>query len=280
MEVLDLQCLGCRQFALGAQPFEEQRVHHAPGHRVEHQPQELVHLHGVGLGQRQAGALEHAVADRAVGRVLLELVFIDALLRRQCARRGFAPPRHIGLGQTAELARRVMQLAMQRSRGGLGGIHQLRSGHHGVDDAQRQRACGVDRLAGQQQLHRVGKRRQPRQALRAAGAGQQAPAHLGHAQLQSRVIGHQPLPASQCQLQPTAECNAVDGGHPGLAARFQAHELPAQAAAGRKHLLLRGRACALGVAAHHHQVGPGQERGLAGGQHHTVHRRVAVHPVH
>ena len=93
-----------------------------------------------------------------------------------------------------------------------------------------------DRAAAQQQVHRRLEAGEPRQPLRATGTGQQAPAHFRHAELDARVVGHQPHPAGERELQPAAEREAVDGGDPRLGRGLEAHELAPEAPAHLEHL--------------------------------------------
>ncbi|MFO1270365.1 MAG: hypothetical protein U1F50_01550 [Rubrivivax sp.] len=251
-----------------------------PATEAEHQAQEVVHLHRGGLVQRQARALQHGVADGGVGGVEVEALAVHAMRGGQRARAAFRPGRHLGLVQARELGARVVRPAVQAAGARHRRHHHVARRHRFFDHPQRHRLRGRDRLPREQHLHRVAEGCQPRQALRAAGAGQETPAHFGNAQLQLRVVGHHALAAGQRQFQPAAERQPVDGGDPGLGAVLQPHELASQAAAGLEHLLVGGGLRLVGVAAHHHQVGAGQEAGLAAGDDDALHLRVVLGAVH
>jgi len=57
-------------------------------------------------------------------------------------------------------------------------------------------------------------------------------------------------------------------------------EVAPEPAAHLEHLRMGRAARAVAVAAHHRQVGTGQEAALAGGDHAAVYRRIAVDPIH
>ena len=78
-----------------------------------------------------------------------------------------------------------------------------------VDDAVRKRFRRPDRLAGDDHLQRLLRSDQARQALRAAGAGQEAELDLGQADARRR--GSDPEMAGERQLEAAAERGAVQG---------------------------------------------------------------------
>ena len=149
--------------------------------------------HGLHALQRRREGL--AGSGHGVARELQEGVGVGLLdLQVAGARQRFAPRRHLGgeghgaFDQIA-LDQRVHQ---RRAREGIGG--------HGLArDDHVQRRLQAD---------------QPRQALRAARAGQQAQLHLGQAE---RGVGQgHAVVAAQGQFQPAAQAHAGDGGHHGL----------------------------------------------------------------
>ncbi len=85
-----------------------------------------------------------------------------------------------------------------------------------VDQAELRRGLGPDRRAGGDHLERLLGADDARQALRAAGAGQQAELDLGQAELRARhgdaVVG------DERDLEPAAQRGAVDRGDDGLGA--------------------------------------------------------------
>jgi hypothetical protein len=90
--------------------------------------------------------------------------------------------------------------------------------HHVVDDAERLGLGRGNGVAGEHEGERLLGPDQPRQALGAAGAGQQPELHLGQAH--GRLGRGHPVVAAQGHLEAAAEGGAVDGGDDGLAAGF------------------------------------------------------------
>ncbi len=80
----------------------------------------------------------------------------------------------------------------------------------GVDHPIGERLAGLDRIAGDDHLERLFRSDQARQALGAAGAGQQAELDLGEAD--TRAGDGNPEMAGERQLEPTPECGPVQGG--------------------------------------------------------------------
>mmetsp|Transcript_3085 Transcript_3085/g.10134 ORF Transcript_3085/g.10134 Transcript_3085/m.10134 type:complete len:261 (-) Transcript_3085:18-800(-) len=89
---------------------------------------------------------------------------------------------------------------------GLG--FQIRPGDDGVDGAERERLLGRHLAAGDHDLRRRVRADEPRQALRAARAGQDAEVHLR--QTDPRAAGHDAVVARHGELEAAAERGAVD----------------------------------------------------------------------
>ena len=89
--------------------------------------------------------------------------------------------------------------------------------HDRVDQLQRLGLVEIDRLALQQQLHRILRRHDARHALGAAGAGEQPDLDFRQAEPGLRVVRGDAVVAGQRQLEAAAEREAVDRGDPRLA---------------------------------------------------------------
>ncbi len=97
----------------------------------------------------------------------------------------------------------------------------LAHGHDGVDHADLQRLGRRDALAFHQQRRRRLHADQARQALRAAGAGQQAQSNFGKAEACLRVVGGDAVMKGQRQFHATAQRAAVQGRGNRFAAQFE-----------------------------------------------------------
>src|SRR5258708_1499590 len=92
---------------------------------------------------------------------------------------------------------------------------EIRRRHNLVDEADAMRLLGADRPAGKNELQRAALSDQARQALRAAGAGQQAELDFGLAEL--RRLRGDPEGAGERRLAAAAEREAVHRGDHGFA---------------------------------------------------------------
>ncbi len=79
--------------------------------------------------------------------------------------------------------------------------------HDARDQAMLQRVGGADRLAADDHLQRLFGADRARQALRAAGARQQADFYFG--QCEQRVLRRDSIVATERQLEPAAHADAV-----------------------------------------------------------------------
>nr|KAJ9624696.1 hypothetical protein H2204_010738 [Knufia peltigerae] len=158
--------------------------------------------------------------------------------------------------------RRLCQLPGQGLHAGV----EPGGGHHLVDDAQGQCACGVDRGAQQAQLQRGRPTTQAQQALAAAEARNQAEIDLRLADLGG--IGGDAQMAGHGQFQPAAQRKSVHAGDHRLGHAFDA---------AHQRLAEQGEITSLNRAqcVHFRDVGAGYERlGAGAGQHHHPYRRV------
>jgi hypothetical protein len=87
-------------------------------------------------------------------------------------------------------------------------IHELLGRHDMVEEAEPQRFLGVDQIAGQQQLDRLGPRHLPRQSNRRSAGGKERPLHLLQSELRTRH-GHANVGAHD-QLHAAGNRVAVD----------------------------------------------------------------------
>ena len=140
--------------------------------------------------------------------------------------------------------------------------------HHGVDHADLQRIERLDALAFHQQgcgrLHAG----QARQALRAAGAGQQAQRDFGKTEARLGIVGRDAMMASQRDFHAAAQGRTVERCGDGLAAQLDAaHELVPVVDRGMESRRVGG-------ARQFGQVAAGDEILLRRGDHDALHRRV------
>ena len=131
-----------------------------------------------------------------------------------------------------------------------------------VDDAEPVRLLGRDVAAGDDHVERRFRADQPRQALRAAGAGQDADLHLGQTDLGARH--RDPVMAGERGFEPAAQRIAMDRGDHRLVALV--HHVVV-AAAGR-----RRRRPPAELA----DIGAGDKAASGADQHHRLDRWVGV----
>ena len=154
------------------------------------------------------------------------------------------------LRQPDRVRRLRQHLARQRLRLGVEPVARDDALHEAVAVGRLR----VDRVAGEDHLHRDAGRDVPRQRLRAAGGRDVAEADLRQAE--PRVFGGDAEVAAHRQLDPGAESEAVDGGDQDLVERE--HEAPEVAlAAGAAGLDVRRRGAELA------DVGAGGEGAVA-----------------
>jgi len=80
----------------------------------------------------------------------------------------------------------------------------------------------VGLLPGAGGTQRIARMLPPSDALRAAGAGQQADLDLRLSEPCFRIVGGDPAMTGERQFETAAQCRAVDGGNPGLTASLDA----------------------------------------------------------
>ncbi len=130
-----------------------------------------------------------------------------------------------------------------------------------VDDAVRKRLAGLDRIAGDDHLERLLGANQARQALRAAGAGQQAELDLG--QPDAGAGDGNPEMAGERQLEAAPQCRPVQCGDHRLR-----HSLDRSDDLAEPRRLRR--LAELG------DVGAGKEGASGAGDHHGLDRRIVA----
>ncbi|MNX86532.1 hypothetical protein D3C86_1184180 [compost metagenome] len=86
----------------------------------------------------------------------------------------------------------------------------IRGGCHPIEQPQHLCSMGADRLAGRNKFQRRSGANQTRQTLRTTSAGQQA--KFDFRQAQARAGFSHSVAAGHGELQPTAQCQATDGG--------------------------------------------------------------------
>ena len=131
-----------------------------------------------------------------------------------------------------------------------------------VDDAEPVRLLGRDVAAGDDHVERRLRPDQPRQALRAAGAGQDADLHLGQPDPGARH--GDPVMAGERGFEPAAQRIAVDRGDDRLVALV--HHIVMAAAGRRRRRTL----------AELPDIGPGDKAAARADQHHRLDRGVGV----
>ena len=279
--VLLRHALGPARQLVGFLQAEEQRADHALGHGVAQQRDEVARLDAERRVDRQLQAFVDAAHDRlgrridAVGLGRDHGVAADEglharrtphLAAREARRlEALAVPRLHGaavdrLGALAGIFRHDL-LGGRRHQPGLGLGQKLVGRHDLVDQAQA--LGGVDRevLAFEQDGRGVHHADQARDALRAAGARQQADLDLGLADLGARVGRGDAVVGGQADLEAAAQGRAVDRRHDRLAAGLLAAEQLLELAE-----LVHQLAGVGGVGAQKHfQVGAGDEVGLGRG---------------
>mgnify|MGYP001334091772 CR=1 FL=1 len=108
-------------------------------------------------------------------------------------------------------APRRRRMQGKRTRGGV----QLRARHEPVHEPEAQRLAAAQRLAREHHVERCARSDQAHRAHGAAKARVDAELHFGQAKRDLVVVGRDAVAASERQLEPAAEREAVDGGHCG-----------------------------------------------------------------
>ena len=104
------------------------------------------------------------------------------------------------------------------------GVEEARVGEQGVDQPQLQRLAADHRLAGEDEVERLGDADPPRQPRRAPPAGKDAEPHLGKPHLGVRPVARHPVGRGERDLQAAAEADAADGGDGGEGERLPGRE--------------------------------------------------------
>ena len=178
---------------------------------------------------RQLQAFIDAAHDRACSRiVVVGLATIDRVAGRE--------HHHAGLGE--HRTARKLEALLVPGRDGLAAaldpvlcsLDEIGGRNDRVDQVELLRLLDRDRIALEQDRHRVLRRHQPRHALRAAGAGEQADLDLGQAETRLGILRRHPIVTAQRDLETAAEREAVDRGRPGLAGGFDASAARARSA--------------------------------------------------
>ncbi len=172
---------------------------------------------------RQLQAFEHASQDRPDRRiVVISFATIDRVGRR--------PDHHAGGRE--HLARRKLELRIVPGRLGvrvrlhpsLGERNNLIGRRDLVHEAHLLRRGRAQLLALEQHLQGVRRRHQPRHALRAAAAREEADLDLGEADARLVGVGDDPIVAGERELEAAAHAGGVDRRRDGFAAGLEAPE--------------------------------------------------------
>jgi len=102
----------------------------------------------------------------------------------------------------------------------LSGLDQIGLRDHGIDQLHRLGAIDLELLTLEKELKGIGGRDHARDALGAAGAGEQTDLDLGKAEPCFRIVGSDPVVASKRELETAAHCRSVERADPRFAARF------------------------------------------------------------
>jgi hypothetical protein len=182
------------------------------------------------LIEGQLQALIDAGENRAAGGIIV--IGLTPVERRRrwpelhAGRRPDTPAGRPEIGLVPRLLRpRIFGQPAARGGDQPGARHDL------VDEIHRLRLGRRQVLAAQHHGERVLIAGKPRHALRAAGAGYQADAHLRQSELDSRFVGDDAAVAGERQLEGAAERGAVQRRNHRLAAGLQLAEQTAEAAA-------------------------------------------------
>ena len=227
---------------------------------------------------RQLQALIDAAHDGARRRIIVVgLAAVDGVAGRE--------HHHAGLGE--HRTARQLEALFVPGRDGLaaaldpvlGRLDQVGRRHDGVDQVERLGLVDRDRIALEQDRHRVLRRHQARHALGAAGAREQADLDFGQAEASFGIFSRDAIVAGQRHLETAAERQPVDRGRPRLAAGFDAAQHQREAAALLEQHLVGGFLALLlqhlGIgdvhALEHGKIGAGAERFLARGDDDALH---------
>ena len=128
-----------------------------------------------------------------------------------------------------QLLESMPPLVLPRPAGLLAGevahvVEEAGVGDQGVDQAELQGLAAGDRLAGEDQVERLGDADQPRQAGRAAPAGEDAQPHLGQADAGGRRVARHAAGRGERDLGAAAQADAADRGHGGEGERLPGRE--------------------------------------------------------
>ncbi len=221
---------GAHRELVGEALVHEGRADQVARDRVGHEHREVFRLDLEALVERHDRALEDAGQDRGGGRIVVQRLLRDlrARAREETGHRGIreaGPARNLVslLVPGLHCARRAEQPAPRRG-------HEVRGRHQLVHEAHLLRLGPRDVAALEQVGQRLRDADQPRHALRAAAARQQADLHLRQADEHLRVVCHHAVVTGEAQLETAAERETVDCRDPRLAAGLDPSQQRLQAA--------------------------------------------------
>ena len=199
---------------------QEQRADHRRGFLRAQYLREIAALDGEREIHRQLQTLVDAGEDRLGGGII---VVGFAAIDRVGGRPDHHPRRR------EHLARRQLELRIVPGRLGagiglhpvLGALDDLARRSDVVDEAHLLGRGGADLVALEQHLQGVRRRHQPRDALRAAAAGEQADLDFRQADARLVAVGDDAVVAGERQLEAAAHADAVDRRGERLARGFQ-----------------------------------------------------------
>src|SRR5207248_1282351 len=200
-----------------------------------HRQEQAADHRGRFLRAQHRGEVARLDAQRGVDRQLQP--FIDAAHDRArgwivvvglAAINGIAGGKHHHAGLGEHRTAGELETLLVPGRDGLAAgldpvlrrLDEISRGNDGVNEIQRLRFLDRDRVALEQDRHRVLRRHQAGHALRAARAGEQADLDLGQAEARLGILRRHTIVAAQRDLEATTEREAVDRGRPGLARSF------------------------------------------------------------
>ena len=195
---------------------QEQAADHRRGFVGAQHAREIARFDAQRRIDRQLQAFIDAAHDGARRRIIVVgLAAVDRIARREHLHAHLGEHGTTGKLETLFIPRRDRLAAALDPV--LCGLDHLGGRNDGMDQIECLGPGEVDRLALQQQLHRILRRDDARHALGAAGAREQADLHFRQAEPGLRVVGGDAVVAGQRQLETAAEREAIDGGDPRLA---------------------------------------------------------------
>ena len=274
-EAADLRLRRCDRSAdelVGLSLVHEHRPHQVARHRACEQPAELLRLDPKAGVDRHLCAFVNGGEDRKRRWVVPHRGTRD---QRRAGREGLRRRRraHPGAARHAKpLAIPRLDCFRRTQQPAACAIDDLRGGRGLVHHPLTERVGGPDLLAFGDQTQRLRDTDQPRQPLRATGAGEQADLHLREADAGLRLVGKNPVVTGERQLEAGAECHAVDRRRERFTAGLEPPEDPVQVRTELRRL--RRRDAALEHRRHVLDIRAGHEARLPGGDDHTAHGRI------